>query len=96
MSHSTPSSKEIQELKKRLAWRCRRGMLELDLILQPLVEEDFGDATLDDLRSLDNLLSRSDNDLWDLLVAGGEELSLEDIRGIGILQSRDRGIYNEH
>ena len=29
----------------RLKWACRRGMLELDVLLQPFVEEAFHDLS---------------------------------------------------
>ncbi|MDB4837539.1 succinate dehydrogenase assembly factor 2 [Marinomonas sp.] len=32
---------------KRLKWHCRRGMLELDLLLEPFLDEVF--LTLDDV-----------------------------------------------
>ncbi len=51
--------------KSRLQWKCRRGLLELDLVFQrflPRAEES-------DLAPLDELLDLPDNDLWDI-VAG--------------------------
>ena len=52
---------------RRLRWRCRRGLLENDLMLARFLER-HGDG-LDDARlaALNALLAFGDNDLWDLL-----------------------------
>jgi antitoxin CptB len=51
----------------RLRWRCRRGMLENDLILARFLDRR-GDAIGErDAANLDRLLDLSDGDLWDLL-----------------------------
>lgn len=46
--------------QRRLAWRCRRGMLELDIILQRFIETKFKALTLDELTTLDGLLDLPD------------------------------------
>ncbi len=51
--------------KSRLQWKCRRGLLELDLVLQRFLPE----AQDRELERLDQLLDLPDNDLWDI-VAG--------------------------
>ena len=58
-----------QEARNRLYWKCRRGLLELDLVLQGFIEKDFQDK---DLNSLNELLDLPDNDLWDI-VSGRSE-----------------------
>ena len=47
----------------RLRWRCRRGLLELDLVLQRFI------PTLrdEDVQPLKVLLDLPDNDLWDII-----------------------------
>ena len=52
---------------KRLAWRCRRGMLELDIVLQRFIQSHFDTLTNGELRQLDLLLDYPDNDFWDLV-----------------------------
>jgi succinate dehydrogenase flavin-adding protein (antitoxin of CptAB toxin-antitoxin module) len=49
----------------RIRWRCRRGLLELDLILKRFLENHFDrlDARQRDL--FNQLLDESDNDLLD-------------------------------
>ncbi len=50
--------------QNKLHWKCRRGLLELDLVFEkflPQVEEkDFG--------ILNQLLDLPDNDLWDIVI----------------------------
>jgi len=59
-------------MRNRLRWRCRRGMLENDLILTRFLDAR-GDAITDqEVAALDALLALSDNELWDLL-SGREE-----------------------
>lgn len=53
--------------QRRLAWRCRRGMLELDIVLQRFVAKYFFALTLDELYAFDSLLAMPDNDLWNTL-----------------------------
>ena len=51
----------------RLRWRCRRGMLENDIILTRFLD-GVGPAMPDaDLVALDRLLDLADNELWELL-----------------------------
>ena len=52
---------------KRIRWRCRRGMLENDLILARFLEASADTLTEDDVANLDKLLNMTDNALWDLL-----------------------------
>jgi len=51
----------------RLRWRCRRGMLENDLILARFLDARGAQMTDLDVAALDRLLDLTDNDLWDLL-----------------------------
>ena len=49
--------------RERLRWKCRRGLLELDIVLQRYLVQHPDDAALSELLDL------PDNDLWDI-VAG--------------------------
>ncbi len=57
---------------KRIAWRCRRGMLENDLVLSRFLARRGGAITEEEVAMLDALLELPDNELWDL-IAGREE-----------------------
>jgi antitoxin CptB len=56
----------------RIRWRCRRGMLENDLILSRFLERCAERLTEDDIANLDELLHMTDNALWDLLSGRAE------------------------
>jgi len=51
----------------RLRWRCRRGLLENDLILSRFLDARGERLTEDDAALLMRLLELSDGELWDLL-----------------------------
>jgi antitoxin CptB len=46
---------------ERLKWKCRRGLLELDLVLERILEQQLGS---EDISHLNELLDLPDNDLW--------------------------------
>jgi succinate dehydrogenase flavin-adding protein (antitoxin of CptAB toxin-antitoxin module) len=52
---------------RRLRWRCRRGLLENDLVLGRFIERHAADLDGERLAALNALLEYGDNDLWDLL-----------------------------
>ena len=45
----------------RLKWKCRRGLLELDLVLRDFVERHLEEK---DASELSDLLDLEDNELW--------------------------------
>lgn len=51
----------------RVRWRCRRGLLELDIILARFLDTGFAVLDADDRRIFTELLGLADNDLWDLI-----------------------------
>lgn len=53
--------------QRRLAWRCRRGMLELDIVLQQFVEQYFNELTIGELEAFDEMLAMADQALWQVL-----------------------------
>lgn len=50
----------------RTRWRCRRGLLELDLILERFLAGHFAGLDAGQLRVFNELLDQPDNDLLDL------------------------------
>ncbi len=52
----------------RARWRCRRGLLELDIILARFMERYYAGLSDEELQQFETLLSMSDNDLWDCIV----------------------------
>jgi len=56
------------ETKINYSWQCRRGMLELDLLLNNFVNKDDDNLTLQQTEAFDLLLSYPDQTLLDLLL----------------------------
>jgi succinate dehydrogenase flavin-adding protein (antitoxin of CptAB toxin-antitoxin module) len=50
--------------QNRLHWKCRRGLLELDLVLQEFLKRHFRE---EEATALSDLLDLPDNDLWDIV-----------------------------
>ncbi|KMQ75188.1 FAD assembly factor SdhE [Marinobacter subterrani] len=60
----TPATSDKTEYN-RLWWHSRRGMLELDNLLIPFVEEAYRDLNADDQARYKKLLSCEDNDMFE-------------------------------
>ncbi|WP_337880964.1 succinate dehydrogenase assembly factor 2 [Rheinheimera sp.] len=50
--------------KARLRWACRRGMLELDVLLAPFVEQGYDGLTEQQKAEFEQLLACDDPDLF--------------------------------
>ncbi len=50
-----------------LRWRCRRGMLELDVLLGGFLERRYRELTEAQLEALVEMLRVEDDQLWDWL-----------------------------
>ena len=57
--------------RKRLHWGCRRGMLELDLILIPFLEEQYNSLNDGLKKDFEALLSADDPELFRWLMGHG-------------------------
>ena len=53
-----------EKRKNRLKWACRRGMLELDVLFLPFVEEAFDDLDDEKQEVFERLLTCDDPDLF--------------------------------
>jgi len=66
--------------KNRLRWNCRRGLLELDLVLERFLA---GNVPLEKsaVERLNEILEFPDNDLWDIVIGRSDryEPHLNDI-----------------
>ena len=58
--------------RDRVRWHCRRGMLELDLVLTRFLERHFENLTPGQHAAFKTLLEYSDNDLWDVVSGHAE------------------------
>jgi len=59
--------------RHRLKWKCRRGLLELDLVLERFLENKAASLDGESLALLDELLDYQDNDLWDIVNGRSED-----------------------
>lgn len=64
----------MKELE-RARWRCRRGMLELDIVLQRFLDRDYLQLNNQQLEQFERLLDLPDNDLWDLIT--GRQVAID-------------------
>ncbi len=51
----------------RLKWKCRRGLLELDIVLERFLRNRQPSG--EEAAQLDALLELPDNDLWDIVAS---------------------------
>ena len=56
-----------EQESRRIRWRCRRGLLELDCVLLPFYEEHFEALDHESQQAFIHLLEQSDNDILDWL-----------------------------
>jgi len=57
-------SKYDEEAVRRLTWQSRRGMLELDVLLVPFMEQGFAELSEQDKDTFVRLLECEDQDLF--------------------------------
>lgn len=67
--------------KARLKWACRRGMLELDVLFIPFVDEAYDQLSEKDKFTFERLLTSDDPDLfaWFMGHATCEDKELNDM-----------------
>ena len=69
----------------RLKWRCRRGLLENDLLIERFFARHEAGLTVRQANALDALMDLGDNDLLDLLLRRKEpegEMNNNDVRQV--------------
>jgi antitoxin CptB len=60
----TSASEDFATRKRRLSWRCRRGMRELDVVLQRYLEARYSDAPAAEQAAFEALLELQDPQLF--------------------------------
>jgi antitoxin CptB len=76
------------DLLQRVRWRCRRGLLELDIILGRFVEAHYSRLSLPERETFEQFLDMADNPLWDMIsgkmntVSNEQTALLEKIRSV--------------
>ena len=61
--------------RDRIQWNCRRGLLELDLVLERFLQRYFDDLNADEVNVFKALLAFEDNDLLDMVMGRAEPLN---------------------
>lgn len=85
MTLVSPTKSLTDEEVRRLSWRCRRGLLELDIVLQRFSEQHLAELSAIELIAFDGLLDLPDNEFLDVVTgriafaknAGFEHANLE-------------------
>ena len=54
----------LKDNKPRLRWACRRGMLELDILLAPFLDEAYDQLSIEDKAIFERLLVCQDPELF--------------------------------
>jgi antitoxin CptB len=70
----------------RLIWACRRGMLELDLILQRFLEEAYPGLNEPDRVRFQALLEAEDQDLFGWLLRRQEPSDKATLRAVTLIR----------
>lgn len=73
--------------KARLSWHCRRGMLELDLILQKFLEKKLDHLSSEQIKSFDKLLECTDPELFAWFMGHAEPESKEFIEIVALIRN---------
>ena len=71
----------------KLKWRCRRGLLENDLLIEKFFARHETTLTVSQAKGMNDLMELSDNDLLDLLLSRKEPLTLPDSAARGFCSS---------
>ncbi|AKH39035.1 MULTISPECIES: FAD assembly factor SdhE [Nitrosomonas] len=67
--------------RERLYWRCRRGLLELDIVLQRFLDKYYAQLDEAQLNTFESLLLLPDNDLWDI-ISSKKEAPSENLKSL--------------
>ena len=73
---------------KRVRWRARRGLLELDIVLGRFIEAHYAQLDEAGRHAFEALLDMPDNPLWDMIAGrqeagqGEQQALLEKIRAV--------------
>ncbi|HMV11661.1 MAG TPA: succinate dehydrogenase assembly factor 2 [Nitrosomonas sp.] len=71
---------------ERIRWRCRRGLLELDLLLQRFLNKYDSQLNEQQIDQFESLLSLSDNDLLAIICSNPETVDKSLKRLIQLIQ----------
>ncbi|WP_022956495.1 FAD assembly factor SdhE [Perlucidibaca piscinae] len=74
-------SRPFTDAERRLRWQCRRGLKELDVLLEPFMEEHYRDVSAEEQDLFQRLLAEEDVDLlsWFMQYTVPDDAELERI-----------------
>lgn len=75
--------------KAKIKWQCRRGMLELDLILTHFINNDLDHLTEEQFDAVELLLSNPDPVLYSILMGAAEPPDKEQASIVELIQRHD-------
>lgn len=79
----------------RLVWASRRGMLELDLILQPFIENVYNNLDDIDQQLFDLLLEEQDQDLFNWFLKKQDPDNENLLRIVNIVREKSNKFANK-
>lgn len=86
---ANPSTSDVNDAAlRRMEWRCRRGMLEMDLLFVDFVSRYLPGLNDVQIAALDKLLDLPDNALWNLVSEGEEVGDLPTAQVLTMLRSK--------
>jgi antitoxin CptB len=76
--------------KSRVRWLCRRGMKELDVLLERFMTADYDTLSAREHAAFVDLLNHEDPDLWTLLMHRSPPKSAVQARLLARIRERQR------
>ncbi len=77
---------QLGEKIRRLRWKARRGMLELDIAFTYFIENDFSHLTPSQQDAFELLLEQEDNDLFGWVLGHQEVTNLACVEIVQLIQ----------
>ena len=69
------NERKLERDTNRIKWHCRRGLVELDLLLERFVERHLDGLNASQTEGFKELLAYEDNDLLDMVMGRAEPVN---------------------
>ena len=80
----------LDRMHDRLRWRCRRGMLELDLVLNAFLDRHLEELDPSRIEALKGLLALPDPELLDIVMGRVDPEGVQECELVALMR-RNRG-----
>jgi antitoxin CptB len=77
----------VDRTRERIRWRCRRGLLELDLLLNAFLAKHLDRLDAAALDVFGHLLTRADPELFDLIMGRQETTSAREREILALIRA---------